>query len=113
MAKYQRTGQLPISNQQVQYLQNSGINFHEAMQLIAQGKNEFEQLPANIRAHFDNKPERLIEFLTNEQNIDQAVEMGLVEPPITESDESQEDKTPGQEPPGEKEPPGEGDSSST
>jgi phage internal scaffolding protein len=38
-------------------------------------------LPAQIRSRFDNDPAKLIDFLENEQNHDEAIKLGLVNPP--------------------------------
>jgi phage internal scaffolding protein len=38
----------------------------------------FMSLPANIRKEFDNSPQKLMAFMSDEQNIDKARELGLV-----------------------------------
>jgi phage internal scaffolding protein len=42
-------------------------------------QDEFEALPAQIRARFDNDPAQLIEFLENSDNRPEAEELGLVD----------------------------------
>ena len=54
-------------------------SFQERMDLITKTQQEFEMLPADIRAVFNNKTENLIEFLSDEENHDKAVEMGLLD----------------------------------
>jgi phage internal scaffolding protein len=49
------------------------------MNRVIAAQDEFEALPAQIRARFDNDPANLIEFLENENNRPEAEELGLVE----------------------------------
>ena len=49
------------------------------MNRVIAAQDEFEALPAQIRARFDNDPAKLIEFLENSENRPEAEELGLVE----------------------------------
>ena len=49
------------------------------MNRVLAAKTEFESLPAQIRARFQNDPAQLIEFLQDENNRPEAEELGLVE----------------------------------
>jgi phage internal scaffolding protein len=50
-------------------------------QVIA-AEDEFMRLPADLRARFENDPAQLIEFLENLENKDEAIKLGLVNPPV-------------------------------
>lgn len=54
--------------------------------------DDFMSLPADVRERFDNSPTKLVDFLSDEGNRDEAVELGLVKarpvvpasiPPVT------------------------------
>jgi len=55
--------------------------FEETMQLMTQAQQEFMSLPADIRERFANDPGRLIAFLENPDNRDEAVKLGIVNKP--------------------------------
>lgn len=57
----------------------TGINdFHSAMNAVVQARETFEQLPAHLRARFDNDPGKFVDFTTNEDNREQMLDMGLL-----------------------------------
>jgi hypothetical protein len=39
------------------------------------------RLPAELRARFENDPAKLIEFIDNSENLDEAINLGLVNKP--------------------------------
>lgn len=55
-------------------------DFHTAANMILAAEDRFMELPAEMRAKFDNDPQRLLDFLEDAANIDAAREMGLVPP---------------------------------
>ena len=55
-------------------------DYHSAMNVLAKARDEFMTLPANLRARFENDPQRLMEFLGDDKNRDEAVSLGLVRP---------------------------------
>jgi len=79
LEKFNITGVLPrpISPR---YGDFTGISdYHTAMNRVIAAQDEFEALPAQIRARFGNDPAQLIEFLENSDNRPEAEELGLVE----------------------------------
>ncbi len=58
----------------------SGIDYHAAQNLIAEGNSCFQSLPAEVRADFDNSPEIFLGFVSDPDNAAQMVEMGLAMP---------------------------------
>jgi len=75
------TGELPPPRTPPQYGDFTGITtYHEAMNAVAQAHEAFDALPAKIRNRFDNDPEKLINFVSDNDNYDEAQRMGLVPP---------------------------------
>ncbi len=80
LQKFSITGLLPESPLSPRYGDFSGISdYHTALNRVIAAQDEFEALPAQIRARFDNDPAKLIEFLDNDANRPEAEELGLVE----------------------------------
>ena len=78
--KFSVTGILPEAPLSPRYGDFSGISdYHTALNRVIAAQDEFEALPAQIRARFDNDPAKLIEFLDDEANRPVAEELGLVE----------------------------------
>jgi len=80
LQKFSITGLLPESPLSPRYGDFSGISdYHTALNRVIAAQDEFEALPAQIRARFDNDPAKLIEFLDNDANRPEAEDLGLVE----------------------------------
>ena len=60
---------------------NVPSDYGEALALIQKSEEEFMTLPSEVREKFDNRPGNLIKFLQDENNIDEAVKLGLVNQP--------------------------------
>lgn len=81
MARYMRTGTLDFLNQrEAQYADVTGRDYQQAMLLVAGARSMFQELPSELRSRFDNEPQKLLEFMENEQNLDEAIKLGLVRP---------------------------------
>lgn len=59
-------------------------DFTSAQTLIAQANAEFEQLPSDVREKFGNNVSDLMDFLDDENNLDEAIELGLAPKPESE-----------------------------
>lgn len=59
---------------------SSSTDFHDSFARIQQAEDSFMQLPANIRTRFENDPGKLIDFLSDVKNRDEAIALGLVNP---------------------------------
>lgn len=80
LQKFNITGMLPQSPLSPRYGDFTGIgDYHTALNRVIAAQDEFEALPAQIRARFNNDPAQLIEFLQDEANRPEAEELGLVE----------------------------------
>jgi phage internal scaffolding protein len=91
LQKFSITGILPEAPLSPRYGDFSGISdYHTALNRVIAAQDEFEALPAQIRARFDNDPAKLIEFLDDEANRPEAEELGLVEKAAAEVVEAAE-----------------------
>lgn len=54
--------------------------YKESLDKIQEADSMFMQLPAKIRDRFQHDPLKLLEFVANNDNYDEAVSLGLVEP---------------------------------
>jgi phage internal scaffolding protein len=89
LRQFNITGQLPGTPLSPRYGDFSGISdYHTAMNRVIAAQDEFDALPAQIRARFDNDPANLIEFLENSDNRPEAEELGLVEKAAAEAVEA-------------------------
>lgn len=76
--RYGLTGQLPQVLTLPEYADYNGIfDFQSAQNAVINAKQEFLTLPAKIRSRFDNNPQRLLEFLANPENREEAEFLGL------------------------------------
>lgn len=74
------TGELPTAPLPPQYGDFSGVtDYHSAMNAVLAAEQSFMALPAKIRARFDHDPNALLQFLNNEQNRDEAIQLGLID----------------------------------
>ena len=65
-------------------------DFSSAQTLIAEANSEFEQLPSDIREKFGNDVSALMDFLDDENNLDEAIALGLAPKPESEPKNIQE-----------------------
>lgn len=87
MAKYQKTGQITYLNPRKPQFGDfaSFGDFQTNMTLVARARQEFEALPSRIRERFQNDPAKLLAFLNNNANYDEAVKLGILEPKKVEA----------------------------
>lgn len=53
------------------------FDFQTAMNVVIKGKEEFMKMPAKTRARFQNDPQQFMEFMHDEENIAEAIKLGL------------------------------------
>lgn len=77
---YTKTGLLPdVGVVETSYGDYSTpVDYHAAMTLIAQAREQFEALPSDVRKKFDNDPAKMLEFVQDKNNIKESVELGLL-----------------------------------
>ena len=78
------TGELPGQTISPQYGDFTGVlDYHSAVNAVLAAQDQFMELPAQMRSRFDNDPAKLIDFLQNEENREEAIKLGLVAAPIS------------------------------
>lgn len=60
-------------------------DYQTAQNIIVEGREAFEALPARIRKYFANDPALYLSFISDSNNLDEALEMGLVDPDYVSS----------------------------
>jgi len=55
-------------------------NYQDAMDLVNKANSNFNALPSKLRERFMNDPSKLLEFINEPTNYDEAVKLGLVIP---------------------------------
>lgn len=76
------TGELPGDLNMPQSGDFTNIpDFHTAMNLIRETQEEFLRVPAEIRARFNNDPQRLMQFVEDDANYDEARKLGFLKDP--------------------------------
>lgn len=71
-------------------------DFHDYQNKIAQAQSSFESLPAILRKRFGNNSMNMLKFLQDPKNLNEAIELGLVNKPISKQNENEikkEEKT--------------------
>ena len=53
------------------------MSYSEAKQLVINAEQAFDRLDAKLRKQFDNDPQKLIEFLDDPTNDEEAIKLGL------------------------------------
>lgn len=80
--KFERTGQIThLAKNRGIYADLSMLtDLQTAMEEVKFAEEAFMTIPADIRAKFDNDPTKLISFLANPANDDEAIKLGFKEP---------------------------------
>lgn len=52
-------------------------SYQDALHVIIQAEQAFEQVPAEIRNRFNHDPQKFIDFLSDEKNNEEAIKLGL------------------------------------
>lgn len=91
MARYQRTGALEHFNRHgANYADVGAVEFQDAMNLVINARQMFNELPSTLRKRFHNDPVQFYEFVQDPDNAEAAHELGIGPPA----------QTPGNSPPG-------------
>lgn len=82
MAKYQTTGLIEhVQSVRGAYGDFTSVEDYQlSLNQVIEAQAAFDNLPAKIRDRFANDPARLMSFLQDEANLDEARALGLVEP---------------------------------
>lgn len=53
-------------------------SYEEMLQVVLDAQARFDSMPSRVRERFGNDPARLVKFLSDESNFDEALKLGLV-----------------------------------
>jgi phage internal scaffolding protein len=74
------TGSMPVAPLEPSYGDFSGVgDYHTALNKIRAADEAFMALPAKIRAKFDHDPNSLLNYLQNDENRNEAIQIGLID----------------------------------
>lgn len=80
--KYRKTGLFPHRKEEPRYGDfTQAEDFYEAQNRILQAETDFMSLPSDVRAEFKNDPAKLIEYINDPANEDEAILNGLIPKP--------------------------------
>lgn len=84
MSKYQDSGflvdPLKLRTRKPQFGDFTAVpDYQTAQNIIVEGREAFEALPSRIRKYFNNDPALYLAFVSDSNNLDKALEMGLVD----------------------------------
>lgn len=82
LLKYQKTGvQSFVSQVQPEFVETAAMDFQEAMNLVLDAQNKFQEMPSSLRKKFDNDPGQYLAFVQDPANLDEMYELGMAERP--------------------------------
>jgi phage internal scaffolding protein len=83
-----RSGELPDEVSKPRFGDFTGTvdNYHDALNLVIAADEAFSELPAKIRARFDNDAGKYVDFFNDPKNRAEAEELGLIHPQQASSD---------------------------
>lgn len=85
--RYLETGEMPQVLNGLTYGNFEGVfDFQTAMNAVRTAEGLFSQLPARIKNRFDNDPQKLLEFLADPDNREEAQFLKLIEPKQEQTD---------------------------
>lgn len=83
MLKYQRTGAVSHVNRHgADYGFATSMDFSESMRVVKKAQDMFDDLPSSIRSRCGNDPAAFLDFVQDDKNKDELIELGLVEAPL-------------------------------
>lgn len=81
MRRYVKTGAIThFAKHQPQYADVTGIDFQSALLLVTDVQQMFAELPAELRAKFDQKPEAFLDWIQDDANKEEAERLGFRDP---------------------------------
>lgn len=69
-------------------------DYQSALNIVIEAENSFASLPSKVRDRFDNDPQKLIDFVSDEKNREEAIELGLIEKPVSPAKPAESPATP-------------------
>ncbi len=85
MRKFQKTGAVSHLNRYgAEYGYATSLDFAESMRVVTKGQEMFNDLPSSIRSRFGNDPALFLDFVQDDSNVDEMVELGLLDKAVLE-----------------------------
>lgn len=83
MKRYQATGVIThVNGRQPEYGDFANpIEFQNGLNTVIEAQAMFDELPATLRDRFGNDPMQLLQFMADEGNLEEAIELGIVQRP--------------------------------
>lgn len=82
VSSFERTGVLPTTSGTPMYGDfDNAYSYKEAFDLVCRAQESFMELPAQLRARFENDPAQFLDFVNDPANMDEAVRLGLAQRP--------------------------------
>lgn len=79
--RFLKTGVLDFqAKNEPRYGDCSGIEYQAAQNTVAAAKSLFNELPAALRARFENEPAKFLDFVNDDRNREEATKLGLLKP---------------------------------
>lgn len=80
MRRFQQTGVIDhLSQRKPMFGDMPNMDFQGAMAIVVEARERFAELPSAVRDRFANDPGRLLEFIQNPENTEEAIKLGLME----------------------------------
>ena len=78
MEKFQKTGAIThYAKHAPSYGDATPVDYQNALNIVADANTMFEELPSSIRKKFDNDPSQFLEFVQDEKNSEEMIQLGL------------------------------------
>lgn len=78
---YRKTGVVP-QNVDGEFLDvPGGLDYQAMLNYVMAANAAFAGMPAELRKRFDNNPQKLLEFVGDASNREEAITLGLIDPP--------------------------------
>lgn len=104
MKKYEKTGLITHTKENPMWGDFSNVDsYHESLNQVIKAKEAFATLSAKLRNRFDNDPAKLIAFLEDPANQEEAIKLKLIKAPPAPKEPAKEpekapEKAPAKEP---------------
>jgi len=95
MKRYRATGIIEHVNQHKGTYADmaTSLDYKESLDLILKADSMFSELPADLRARFENNPGKFVDFMQNPENYREIQEIGLDATHLPESPPKEETQT--------------------
>lgn len=90
MKKYHKTGMIDhLNRSKGQYADLSSLtDYAAALQTVIDAQKSFMTLPSDVRKRFENDPEKALLFLSDANNREEAVKLGLINKPVVNDEKN-------------------------